>query len=449
MKYISYPDAILRDDGAWIPRAPLNNDYVAYLAWVAAGNIPTVAPPVPPPTAISIEGRSVRDYGAKGDNATDDAIAINAAIAKVSSAGGGSVFLPRGIYIVGSPVVLRGNVTLIGEGLGSSIIKQKAGTSLTSTVQTLNAYALFGGGSVNGPPAVNIRDLAIDSNRQNGATGDGLAIYAPLFSIDNVEVCNASGYGVRTEFGVPGVIPHGYSAQSSMNNSWIHDCNAAGVLWGGPSDCSLVNCQIYRNLNYNLWLAGPHGSGTKVANCHCWGSVFDARLPTTCARLDSGGNLLINNVFEGGKVHQVHIRSNGNVLTGGNIYYMSDETRTYGVTLGDYGAIGASSNTINTRIDNCRLGAVNFSNDLGLNQISVTGYNSGGAPTAGWSGSPQATSFFNIQINGEAAIANGSEFRIPSSIVRLTNGFGAGTGIVTAGDANSAGAGYRALRVPN
>lgn len=42
--------SILRSDGAWIPPDLDNLDYVAYLAWVAAGNTPTpyVPPPAPP-----------------------------------------------------------------------------------------------------------------------------------------------------------------------------------------------------------------------------------------------------------------------------------------------------------------------------------------------------------------------------------------------------------------
>lgn len=394
---------------------------------------------------------SVKDFGATGDGVTDDVAAINAAITYVSGAGGGIVWVPKGTYIVSTPVILRTDVTLQGMGIGATIIRQKAGTALTSTVQTLNAYTYFGGGSVNGPVAVCIRDLQIDANRQNGCTGDGLAMYGPVFSLTRIEVCNATGSGVRTEFGVPGGIPHGYSAQTNMTDSFIHDCNIAGVRWGGPSDCSLVNCQIYRNLVYNLWLTGPQGSGTKVVNCHCWGSVFDSRLSNTSCRLDSGGNLLINNVFEGATSHQVHIRSNANVLMGGNIYYLSDATNTYGITLGEFGVVGAANNKIDTRIDNCRLGAINYSNDLGLNQVTVVGYNSGATPTVGWSGSPLsgANNFMNIQINGDATVTNGSEFRIMSTNIRLVNGLAGGDGIVRVGAADSGGTGYKVLRVPN
>jgi hypothetical protein len=139
------------------------------------------------------------------------------------------------------------------------------------------------------------------------------------------------------------------------------------------------------------------------------------------------------------------------VLMGGNIYYLSDATNTYGITLGEFGVVGASANKIDTRIDNCRAGAINYSNDLGLNQVTVTGYNSGAVATVGYTGTPLAgaNNFMNIQINGDAAVTNGSEFRIMSTNIRLVNGLAGGTGLVSVGANDSGGAGFKVLRVPN
>jgi hypothetical protein len=388
---------------------------------------------------------SIKSLGTNivGDGINDDASAINAAIEIAAAAGGGFLFMPPGTYDVGSSVILRSNVTLHGSGIGATVIRQKAGTGVSSTVQTLGAYSLFGGGSCDGPVAVQLRDLQINANRQNGCISDGLAIYGPVFALNRILVCNASGVGVRTEFGVPGYTPFGFSAQSSMENSFVHDCNAAGVRWGGPSDSSLVNCQIYRNLVYNLWLSNPQGSGTKVLNSHCWGSIFDNRMATTACRIDSEGNLLMNNVFE------VHIRSNANVLMGGNIYYKSDATPTYGITLGD-SSIAVSSNKIDTRIDNCRAGSVYYANDLGLNQVTVTGYNSGSTPSVGWAGLPMSgANYMNIQIDGDAAVSNGSELRVMSKNIRLVNGMAGNTGLMSPGALSSGGSGLRTLCIPN
>jgi hypothetical protein len=49
-------DCILRlADNAWIPPAPANTDYAAYLEWVEAGNMPDPAPMVVPPAPLTTE----------------------------------------------------------------------------------------------------------------------------------------------------------------------------------------------------------------------------------------------------------------------------------------------------------------------------------------------------------------------------------------------------------
>lgn len=60
---------------------------------------------------------SVKDFGAKGDGATDDAAAINSAIAyaKSTSYSGGRIWFPDGIYNISAPIVLTGSgFSLVG-----------------------------------------------------------------------------------------------------------------------------------------------------------------------------------------------------------------------------------------------------------------------------------------------------------------------------------------------
>ena len=54
---------------------------------------------------------NVRDFGAKGDGKTLDSPAINAAIEKAVSEGGGQVLLPAGTYLSGS-IRLKSNIDL-------------------------------------------------------------------------------------------------------------------------------------------------------------------------------------------------------------------------------------------------------------------------------------------------------------------------------------------------
>jgi hypothetical protein len=46
-------------------------------------------------------GRSVKDFGARGDGVTDDTLAIQAAIDVAEAEGGGVVYFPPGVYVVG------------------------------------------------------------------------------------------------------------------------------------------------------------------------------------------------------------------------------------------------------------------------------------------------------------------------------------------------------------
>ncbi|CAG7656842.1 glycosyl hydrolase family 28-related protein [Paenibacillus allorhizosphaerae] len=109
---------------------------------------------------------SVKWFGAKGDGVNDDFQAIQNAINAVSALGGGTVFFPKGTYLV-SPylnkwITLRSNVNLLGEGRSSVIkVKDNAG----------DYFAIFYG-SASTPPLANVRisNLRIDQNPANNTT---------------------------------------------------------------------------------------------------------------------------------------------------------------------------------------------------------------------------------------------------------------------------------------
>ena len=86
---------------------------------------------------------NVKEYGAKGDGLTDDAAAINAAIAAVSAAGGGTVFIPKGEYgFVTTQLNPADNVTLLGEGRKSVlkfIVNTNTGTGAGSGIAIIRS----------------------------------------------------------------------------------------------------------------------------------------------------------------------------------------------------------------------------------------------------------------------------------------------------------------------
>lgn len=69
---------------------------------------------------------NVRDFGAVGDGVTDDAAAIQAAI----DSGAARVYLPKGTYILGTPLLLRSGVTqgleIVGESRTNTILQPGA-----------------------------------------------------------------------------------------------------------------------------------------------------------------------------------------------------------------------------------------------------------------------------------------------------------------------------------
>lgn len=80
---------------------------------------------------------SVKDYGAVGNGSTDDTAAVQAAVDAVIAANGGSLFFPRGSYLVTSTILIdpslapqgSASVRLFGEGrLRSSLFSNVAGT---------------------------------------------------------------------------------------------------------------------------------------------------------------------------------------------------------------------------------------------------------------------------------------------------------------------------------
>lgn len=151
---------------------------------------------------------NVKDFGARGDGITIDRDAIQSALDAAHAAGGGTVYIPKGVYIVTGrdnpahgALQVRSNVTIQGEGMGESVIKLADGWNqkVTGIVRTPS------GGEQESNIA--IRDITIDGNRHNNthpqAETDGFfAGVTPgrdawdyNITIERVEVTRVSRYG--------------------------------------------------------------------------------------------------------------------------------------------------------------------------------------------------------------------------------------------------------------
>jgi hypothetical protein len=110
---------------------------------------------------LSEFGINVKSYGAVGDGVTNDTAAIQAAIDAAVAAGGGTVFIPEGIFVCASGLSWNvDGVYLVGVGANASTLKF-TGTGIGITV----------GDGVAVRNGVGFRDLTIRGNQSVPTTG--------------------------------------------------------------------------------------------------------------------------------------------------------------------------------------------------------------------------------------------------------------------------------------
>lgn len=173
----------------------------------------------------------VMSYGAIGDGVADDTAALQAAINAASAAGGGIVYLPSAAYLITSALTVKSYVTMRGEGMASTVIRQS----------TTSSSALYG---VN-LEFVKIEDLMLDGpNSGTGAgmyfTGSGSGIYVFYLSVRNVMVRRFGSDGIRVK---DPVMCDFINVTSKENRS------AGFYLSDGGTSCSFQSCFAHHNGN--------------------------------------------------------------------------------------------------------------------------------------------------------------------------------------------------------
>lgn len=168
---------------------------------------------------------SVKNYGAKGDGTTDDTTAIQNCINAVNSAGGGVVYFPIGIYIIGGALNGTTNsqisfplnayssstavttIKLVGEmapnDYSEPIYSQalpNTGVILKSTLSGAgNIIGSFSGSTVWGNfnyLNVNVENIRVRINSKSGSTDISPA--ATAFNFSNVTMCSFKNVAIDT-----------------------------------------------------------------------------------------------------------------------------------------------------------------------------------------------------------------------------------------------------------
>jgi hypothetical protein len=171
------------------------------------------------PTTVQTKLRetvSVKDFGAVGDGVTDDTVAIQAAINAVGSINGGVIYFPTGVYLVSQGTIpnqslyLQNNVTIIGAGVGATLIK---------LAPNANSHVITGQNVNN----IGIYNLAIDGDRAN-----------QILDVHGIQLLNVSG-AIIQNVEVRKVVRYGIGLQQGtfrrikIDSVYIHDTGYDGI----------------------------------------------------------------------------------------------------------------------------------------------------------------------------------------------------------------------------
>ena len=190
---------------------------------------------------------NVRDFGGVGDGHTSDTSAIQAAIDAAAKAGGGDVYIPAGTWIVTAgdkpadgALMLKSNVFIKGEGMGTTVLKLADGTdhAVTGIIRSASGEATHDFG---------VSNLTLDGNR-DATTGKVDGWYNGFLpgqpgqdsnvTLSGVEIRDCSGYGFD---------PHERTANMLIENSVSHGNGLDGFVADYLIDSTFRNNLAYDN----------------------------------------------------------------------------------------------------------------------------------------------------------------------------------------------------------
>jgi hypothetical protein len=354
---------------------------------------------------------NVKDYGVLGDGVTDDTAKIATANA-AAVALGKTLFWPAGTYIASNIAALAG-MRWIGEGVGKTTIKLKAGTNA--------ALVTCASSNIDD---VHIAHLTFDGNSAGNTAGDTLTIKGCRTSFVDIAVINSAGNGIVTDWnvanaarltGCEGFFSH-ITIDSSQQSGWLHH---------GPSDSHFESVIIIdaglktNNTYYGAYLFAGPGNG-RFFNVHVWNRDATTNVPTVGVYVESSGNNFAGCHFEGG-VTCLSIVGAGNTFGACAAYAprgtfsvnMTGSSNIVNLALGltfatanpAYKGVSLTGSNNFLSLTNtgsgCTLGAIDFAGDSGENIVNVVGNQATGTP---YVGTPNASDQVTVAVSGAVGV---------------------------------------------
>lgn len=213
---------------------------------------------------------NVLDYGATGDGVTDDTAAIQAAISAAPA--GATVFFPAGVYLVSSPVRLRGGLSYVGEGLATgsgAVIRQKDGSNITGAAGrsgVLASDAFLDDASLCGDPVL-VKGLHIDGNAAGNPTSDasGIVLNAFWSRIEDCYFTDNPAHGILlTDYTDDGSYVSNSCSENRVTGNRIDTCGGDGIRQESGNGSSNLDGFCRDNLLTQV------GNGIKFARAAGW-----------------------------------------------------------------------------------------------------------------------------------------------------------------------------------
>lgn len=193
-------------------------------------------------------------FGAKGNGSSDDRWFLQNLADYINSKGGGTLYMPKGVYNVskktstGTGLSLWNNTTLEGDGwqtvfnytetfvsASSAAIGSRSGNADRSQVQQDS-------GNVN----ISIRNLKINFTTKVNRRGNGIGLGGTVGGkIHNVWVNGSGGYSIHIVKNNDTALAEGKRSENiGISNCLITDFGDTGIEFSGTNNCTASDCEI-------------------------------------------------------------------------------------------------------------------------------------------------------------------------------------------------------------
>jgi parallel beta-helix repeat protein len=192
------------------------------------------------------------EFLAVGDGVTVDSTPFNNAVTALNAAGGGTLLVPAGTYVM-SNVRFGSNITVRGVGIGATVFLMDPAAASGSVVCRVAPAS-----PVTATSNMVLRDLTIDGNKDTWGPDS-----------------NQKGYGYYLGQGTPGLITH-----CKCINIEIRNCLTYSFDVENATDISLESCWAHDN-GYTTGTGAEHdcdgftliGSDLTAVNCRSYGNA--------------------------------------------------------------------------------------------------------------------------------------------------------------------------------